>query len=158
MNRGFAKRSPGDHDRPIADFNRAIELDPEVARLTITTVALAKKARAITTAPSRLHPRHELNPAFALGLQQPWLCQRSQGRSRRRYRDFNRAIELDPTGDIFTAAVALPNKARAIWTAPSPTTIAPLNSVRTTQAYVNRGLPNKPRRSGPRHRRLQSRR
>src|SRR4029077_10182209 len=74
--RGLAKEAKGDHDGAIADYNRAIELDPKYAG-AYNNRGLAKKAKV------------DQNCCIADFDQ-------AKGDQDGAIADFNRAIELDP--------------------------------------------------------------
>ena len=93
-NRGLAKEGKGDLDGAIADFNRAIELDPKLA-ISYYLRALAKEAkgdldgtiaddnRAIELCPKQ--PRAYMNRGFA---------KQANGDVDGAIADYNRALEL----------------------------------------------------------------
>jgi protein-tyrosine-phosphatase len=94
------------YDDALADFDRAIELDPEYAWLTVERGETYRLMERYDDALA------DFNRAIELDPDQPWAI----GRRGETYRlmeryddalaDFNRAIELDPSDDGYAAARA----------------------------------------------------
>src|SRR6266496_4192063 len=104
-NRGLAREAKGDLDGAIADFNRAIELDPKLA-ISYHNRGLAQKAKGAIPDFNRAI---ELNPKFAAGAySNRGLAKQAKGDLDGAIADFNRAIELNPkdAGAYYLRALA----------------------------------------------------
>ena len=127
----------GRHEEALADFTRAIDLDPGNAGPSPSRCGIPAMGRM--TRPRRLHPRHRARPRL------PAIANRGQtyrlmGRHDEALADFTRAIDLDPATPGPSAAAARPTGDGAATTRPSPTTPAPSTSTpRNAWAIAGRG-------------------
>src|SRR4029077_18844208 len=94
--RGLAKEAKGDYDGAIADFNRAIELDPKLA-IFYTNRGLAKEAKGDLDGAIADYTRAiELDPKQPGAYMNRGLAKEAKGDLDGAIPDFNRANELDP--------------------------------------------------------------
>jgi tetratricopeptide (TPR) repeat protein/DNA-directed RNA polymerase subunit RPC12/RpoP len=95
-NRGTAKETKGDLDGAIADYNRAIELDPKLAQ-AYNNRGRCKEAKGDLDAAIADHNRAiELDPTYASAYNQRGNAKEAKGDPDGAIADYNRAIELDP--------------------------------------------------------------
>ena len=109
-NRGAAKERLGQHDAAFADYDRAIELDPNYAaaysnrgaakeRLGQHDAALADHNRAI-----------ELDPTLAIAYSNRGNAKERLGQHDAAFADYDRAIELDPNLCRPPTPIAVPRR------------------------------------------------
>ena len=95
-NRGVAKKAKGDLAGAIADYNRAIELDPKYAAAYYNR-GLAKKAKGdLDGAIADYNRAIELDPKLAIAYNNRGIAKEAKGDLDGAIADYNRAIELDP--------------------------------------------------------------
>ena len=95
-NRGVAKKAKGDLDGAIADYNRAIELDPKDASAYYNR-GNAKKAKGdLDGAIADYNRAIELDPKLAIAYYNRGNAKDDKGDLDGAIADYNRAIELDP--------------------------------------------------------------
>lgn len=95
-NRGMAKREKGDLDGAIADYNRAIGLNPQNANTYINR-GVAKRVKGdFNGAMADYNRAIELNPQNAGAYVHRGEAKRVKGAPDGAIVDFNRALELDP--------------------------------------------------------------
>jgi len=95
-NRGAAKIEKGDLDGAIADYNRAIELNPKDARAYYNR-GIAKRAKGdLDGAIADFSRAIELDPKYAIAYNNRGIAKDDKGDLDGAIGDYNRAIELDP--------------------------------------------------------------
>jgi tetratricopeptide (TPR) repeat protein len=95
-NRGAAKIEKGDLDGAIADYNRAIELNPKDARAYYNR-GIAKRAKGdLDGAIADFSRAIELDPKYAIAYNNRGIAKDDKGDLDGAIADYNRAIELDP--------------------------------------------------------------
>ena len=140
-NRGIAYRAKGDNDSAIADYTKAIEINPKFARAS-TTAASPTVPRVTTTAPSPTTPRPSRSiQSYASAYHNRGLAYRAKGDNDHAIEDATKAIEIDPefTSAYYNRGLAYHAKGdndRAI----ADQTMAIGINPRHASAYHNRGL------------------
>src|SRR6266545_3627431 len=114
-NRGLAREAKGDLDGAIADFNRAIELDPKLA-ISYHNRGLAQKAKG------------DQDGAIP-NYNNRGITKEGKGDHDGAIADYSRAIELDPKLAIFCVDGTIADYNRAIELDP-----------KQPKAYINRGF------------------
>lgn len=95
-NRGIAKRGKGDLDGAIADYNRAIELNPQSTKAYINR-GVAKRGKGHVDGAIADYKRAiELNPQDARAYVHLGEARRVKGDPDGAIVDFNRALKIDP--------------------------------------------------------------
>ena len=95
-NRGAAKIEKGDLDGAIADYNRAIELNPKDARAYYNRGIAKRAKRDLDGAIADFSRAIELDPKYAIAYNNRGIAKEARGDLDGAIADFNRAIELDP--------------------------------------------------------------
>ncbi len=95
-NRGNAKKDKGDLDGAIADFNRAIELDPKLAIAYYNRGNAEDDKGDLNGAIGDYNQAIELDPKDATAYYNRGYAKDAKGDLDGAIADFNRAIELDP--------------------------------------------------------------
>ena len=96
INRGIAYGEKGDHDRAIADFNKAIELDPKYDEAYYNRGYAYSKKGDHGHALADYNKAIELDPKHAPAYINRGLVYFDKGDFDRAIADYNEAIELDP--------------------------------------------------------------
>jgi lipoprotein NlpI len=96
FNRGVAEKANGDFEGAIADYNRAIELDPKYAA-AYSNRGNAKQAKGdLDGAIADCNRAIELDPKDAVAHKNRGVAKKSKGDLKGAIADYTRAIELDP--------------------------------------------------------------
>jgi lipoprotein NlpI len=96
FNRGVAEKANGDFEGAIADYNRAIELDPKYAA-AYSNRGNAKQAKGdLDGAIADCNRAIELDPKDAMAHKNRGVAKKSKGDLKGAIADYTRAIELDP--------------------------------------------------------------
>ena len=96
FNRGLVEKANGDFDSAIAEFTRAIELDPTYAA-AYSNRCNAKQAKGdLDGAIADCNRAIELDPKDALAHKNRGVAKKAKGDLEGAIADYNRAIELDP--------------------------------------------------------------
>jgi lipoprotein NlpI len=96
LNRGIAKKQKGELDGAIADYNRAIELDPRVV-IGYNNRGTAKSAKGdLDGAIADYNRATELDPRHVNAYNNRGNAKSAKGEFDAAMADYNRAIELDP--------------------------------------------------------------
>ncbi|MGP0092645.1 MAG: tetratricopeptide repeat protein [Xanthobacteraceae bacterium] len=94
--RGLAYKAKGDDDRAIADYGKAIELDPKYTSAFISRgnayLAKGDNDRAVTDYSKAI----ELDPKYAIAFNNRGLAYKAKGDNDRAIADYSKAIEFDP--------------------------------------------------------------
>ncbi|MBI4617708.1 MAG: tetratricopeptide repeat protein, partial [Planctomycetes bacterium] len=107
-NRGLAREHQGDLAGAVADYTRAIELDPNYSR-AYGNRGVARRAQGdVAGAVADFTRAIELDPSFAAAYSNRGSARREQGDLAGAVADFTRAIELDPN-----FALAYDNRGKA---------------------------------------------
>jgi lipoprotein NlpI len=96
FNRGVAEKANGDFEGAIADYNRAIELDPKYSA-AYSNRGNAKQAKGdLDGAIADCNRAIELDPKDAVAHKNRGVAKKSKGDLKGAIADYTRAIELDP--------------------------------------------------------------
>src|ERR1019366_198984 len=96
LNRGIAKKQKGELDGAIADYNRAIELDPRVV-IGYNNRGTAKSAKGdLDGAIADYNRAIELDPRFVIGYLNRGNAKTQKGDLDWASADYSSALELDP--------------------------------------------------------------
>jgi lipoprotein NlpI len=94
--RGIAKVRGGDLDGAIADFNRALELDPKFAAAYHDRGIVKVRGDDFDGAITDYNRALELDPKFAAAYRRRGIAKQAKSDRDGAIADFNRALELDP--------------------------------------------------------------
>ena len=93
---GEQKYNKKDYQGAIADYDKAIELNPKDVRAYYNRGNAKYELKQYKEAYCRLRQSHRAKPKICRYLQQPRHCKILHQTIREAIKDFNKAIELDP--------------------------------------------------------------
>ena len=99
-NRGRAYGSLGKNDKAIADFTKAIELDPKLARAYLYRGIVYKMTSKYDNALADLNKAASLNPKSAMTFFNLAEVYAAKGMSDKAIADYTKVIAIDPKRDI----------------------------------------------------------
>ena len=97
---GISAHDAGNYDQAIADYTRAIQLDPSVAVAYMNRGNSYLKKREIDTALRDFDRAIQLNPAFALAYNNRGNAYSDKGEAALALADYDKAIQLAPDLDL----------------------------------------------------------
>jgi tetratricopeptide (TPR) repeat protein len=100
-NRGLAYSVKGDHARAMADLDKAIELDPNMARAFFTRGNVFSAKGDYDHAIADFDKAVSLNPLYADAYKGRGVAYEKAGNVDRSMADFDKAVELQPNNPVF---------------------------------------------------------
>jgi tetratricopeptide (TPR) repeat protein len=93
--RGLVRQEKGDVEGAIADFSKAIEIDPQHADAYYNRGSLRQTKGDMDAAIADFNKTIEINPQYAEAYADRGLARLSQGLDAEAQKDFNKYLELD---------------------------------------------------------------